>query len=153
MFSYDDLLNEIKDREEKTLEILDEILETIDILNNAEDMNAIKKSLQDLKTGKIFPLKISEDTGNKKINSLYVLKCTETFMEQLIKITGNTKSEVIAALEVLKTNPSSPRTLHGNLKELRRLQVNSKAVIYTIKDDIKTVVVLTFTTIRHALSI
>ena len=152
MSNYEELLREIKNSEEKILEVLDGILETIDVLNNTEDMNSIKKSLQDIKAAKIFLLKTSEKSAREKINSPYVLKCTATFKEKLLATVDDVKREILAALETLKTNPYSSRHLHGNLKGFYRLRFNNKAVIYTVKEGNKTIIALTITTMKHALS-
>lgn len=86
-----DLLDEIKNSEEKTLEVLDGILETLDVLNNPEDINLLKKSLQDIEAGRILPLKTLEGDIVDEMNSLYALKCTTTFNEALLNFADDVK--------------------------------------------------------------
>ena len=146
-----DVLDEIRINEEKILEVLDGILETIDVLNSAEDINFLKKSLKDIETGKIFPLKTSGNNVKKRIEPIYTLKCTATFKKEMTSIADNVKVKILAILENLKTDPYSVRYLRGHFKELYRLRIVGKNLFYAVKDETKSVIVLTITEGKYAL--
>ena len=99
MSAHKDVLDEIRINEKKILQVLDGILETIDVLNSAEDINSLKKSLKDVETGKIFPLKTSGNDDKERIAPNYTLKCTATFKKEMNIIADNIMVKILPILE------------------------------------------------------
>ena len=99
MSAHKDVLDEIRINEKKILNVLDGVLETIDVLNSAEDINSLKKSLKDVETGKIFPLKTSGNDDKERIAPNYTLKCTATFKKEMNIIADNIMVKILPILE------------------------------------------------------
>ena len=94
-----DVLAEIRINEKKILNVLDGVLETIDVLNSTDDVNSLKKSLKDIETGKVFPLKTSGNDDKERIAPNYTLKCTATFKKEMNIIADNIMVKILPILE------------------------------------------------------